>query len=253
MAGAQITLRMHLGREGDDGLAAAERAIELDANLAEAHAAKARALMQQARFDESLLEVEIALRVEPESYDANSAAARWNYLNRRFDDAIRYWEKAAALVESDYMAAGMLVSCYNAIGDREGARRAARRSITRAEKIVAMEPDNGSAMGHGFGALAALGEIERAKEWAERAVLLDPENLNLRYNIACTLVTELNDREGALDLLEPVFEKMRIEAVIWARTDPDLDPIRDHPRFKKMLAAAEARGTRAKPSGTPAG
>ena len=245
MAGAQISLRFHLGREGDDGLAAAERAIELDANLAEAHAAKARVLMQQARFDESLREVEVALRLEPESYDANSAAARWNYLNRRFDDAIRYWEKAAALVESEYMAAGMLVSCYNAIGDREGARRAAQRSVARAERIVAMEPDNGSAMGHGFGALAALGEIERAKEWAERAVLLDPENLNLRYNIACTLAGELGDGEGALDLLEPVFEKMRIEAVIWARTDPDLDRIRDHPRFKKMLAAAEARGAKA--------
>jgi adenylate cyclase len=245
MAGAQISLRFHLGREGDDGLAAAERAIELDANLAEAHAAKARVLMQQANFDESSREVEIALRLEPESYDANSAAARWYYLSRRFDEAIRYWEEAASLVESEYMASGMLVSCYNAVGDREGARRAAQRSLARAEKILAMEPDNGSAMGHAFGALAALGEVDRAKEWAERAVLLDPENLNLRYNIACTLVSMLDDSEGALDILEPLFERMKIEAVHWARTDPDFDPIREHPRFKRMLEKAAARDTKA--------
>jgi len=29
--------------------------------------------------------------------------------------------------------------------------------------------------------------------------------------------------------------------VNWAKVDPDLDPVRDHPRFKAMLAAAEAR------------
>ena len=53
MAGAQGSLRLHHGREGDDGLAAAERAIALDANLAEAHAAKARVLTRNARHDEA--------------------------------------------------------------------------------------------------------------------------------------------------------------------------------------------------------
>jgi hypothetical protein len=33
-------------------------------------------------------------------------------------------------------------------------------------------------------------------------------------------------------------------AIAWlnhAKVDPDLDPLRDHPRFKAMVAAAEAR------------
>ena len=81
----------------------------------------------------------------------------------------------------------------------------------------------------------------RLKEWAGRAMLLDPENLNMRYKFACALVIELHEFDAALDLLEPAFEKLRIEAVNWAKTDPDLDPIRDHPRFKAMLAAADAR------------
>ena len=104
-----------------------------------------------------------------------------------------------------------------------------------------MEPDNGSAMGFAVGALAALGEAERAKEWAERALLLDPDNMNLRYNFACTLITEFHDFEAALDLLEPVLKKWRIEALNWSKTDPDLDLIRAHPRFKAVFAAAEAR------------
>jgi adenylate cyclase len=241
MAVAQMSLRFHLGRAGDDGSAAAERAILLDGNLAEAHSAKARALTQNGRFDEALREIEIALRLDPESYEVNSTAGRYHYVARRFDDAIRYYEKAATLMETDYLAAGLLVSCYKAIGDAEGARRAAKRALARTEKIVALEPDNGSAMSYAVGALAALGEAERAKEWAERALLLDPDNLNLRYNLACTLIIDLHEVEAALDLLGPAFEKLRIEAVNWAKTDPDLDTIRDHPRFKAMLAAAEAR------------
>jgi adenylate cyclase len=241
MATAQLSLRFHLGRESEDGLAAAERAIALDANLAEAHSAKARALMHKGRFDESLREIETGLHLDPDAYDVNSAAGRWNYLRRRFDDAIRYYEKAASLVDTEYLASGILVSCYKAIGDREGERRAARRALERTEKIVAQEPDNGSAMAYAVSALATLGEAERAKEWAERALLLDPGNFNLRYNFACTLVTDLHEYEAALDLLEPVFANLRIEAINWSKTDPDLDPIRDHPRFKAMTAAAEAR------------
>jgi adenylate cyclase len=240
MAGAQMSLRFHLGR-GDDGAAAADRAVALDANLAEAHAAKARALTQNGRLDEAAREVEIALGLDPESYEVNNTAGRHNYVLRRFDEAIRYYEKAVALMETDYLAAGILVSCYQAAGNAEGARRAAQRALARVEKIVAQEPDNGSAMGYGVGALAVLGEVERAKEWAERALLLDPDNLNLRYNFACTLVLELHEYDAALDLLEPAFQSLRIEAVNWAKTDPDLDRIRDHPRFKAMLATAEER------------
>jgi len=249
MAHAQMSLRFHSGRQGDDGLAAAERAIELDPNLAEAHATKGRALTQSGRLDEALREIEIALRLDPESYEACSAAGRWSYRQRRFGDAIRYYEKATALIETEYMAAGILVSCYKAVGDAEGARRAAQRALARTEKIVALEPDNGSAMGYAVGALATLGEAERAKEWAERAMLLDPDNLNMRYNFACTLIVDLHDYEAALDLLESAFEKLRIEAVNSTKMDPDMDPVRDHPRFKAMIAAAEARLGRTESSG----
>ncbi len=96
-------------------------------------------------------------------------------------------------------------------------------------------------MSFGVGALAALGEAERAKQWAERALLLDPDNLNLRYNFACALVLDLHEYDAALDLLEPVYEKLRTDAINWTKNDPDLDAIRDHPRFKAMVKRAEER------------
>lgn len=80
--------------------------------------------------------------------------------------------------------------------------------------------------------LATLCEVERAKEWTERALLLDPDNLNLRYNCASVFVVDLREFDAALDLLEPALKTVGAEAVAWYKTDPDLDLIRDHPRFK---------------------
>jgi len=61
----------------------------------------------------------------------------------------------------------------------------------------------------------------------------------MRYNFACGLVADLHGYAAALDLLETILPTMRADTVSWAKSDPDLDPIRDHPRVQSMLAAAK--------------
>ena len=173
--------------------------------------------------------------------------ARWSHAKRDFPRAIARFEKAVSILESDYYAAGMLPGCYLANGDADAANFAAQRALLRCEKAVAAEPDNGSAMGFLVTALATLGERERVFEWIERATLLDPDNLNMRYNFACMMITSLQDKERALELLAPLFEIFRADSLNWMRTDPDMDPLRDDPRFRAMFAAAEARLAREQP------
>jgi adenylate cyclase len=96
-------------------------------------------------------------------------------------------------------------------------------------------------MAYGAVALAVLGEAERAKDWIDRALLIDPDNMNARYNFACIMTTYLKDSDAALKLLGPVFETLAIGFLNHAKADPDLDPLRDDPRFKAMIAAAETR------------
>jgi adenylate cyclase len=90
--------------------------------------------------------------------------------------------------------------------------------------------------------LATLGQRERAREWIDRALLVDPDNLQMRYNFACTLCAHLQDPDGAIELLTSVLTKdpggVNLEQ---ARTDPDFDPIRQDPRFQALMAETEAR------------
>jgi adenylate cyclase len=234
-------LRFARGQPGDDGLAAAEQALALDPTLAEPHAVRATVLHARGKDTQAHEEIELALRMDPESDSVNGTAALISYDERRFEDAIRYYRKLASLAETQFGATGMLISANLALGDRRAAEDAARMTLERTEKALAKDRNNGNAMGFAVSALATLGEVERAKEWMERAILLHPDNNLMRYNFACSLCTELGDTEAALAMLGPVFPKASISLLAAAKTDPDLDPIRNDPRFKAMVAAADAR------------
>ena len=75
MALGQMALRFDHGGREDGGLAAAERALALDANLAEAHAVKASYFGENGQHDEASAEIDIALRLDPESHEVNTSAA----------------------------------------------------------------------------------------------------------------------------------------------------------------------------------
>jgi adenylate cyclase len=253
MAIGQMILRFVHGRRGDDGLVPAERALALEANLAEAHAVKARILSQHGRHDEAAAEIDVALRLDPESYEVNRSAAYLRFRQQRLDEAIRYYEKSMTLMETDLNSGSMLLTCYMAVANTQAARRVAQITLSRTEKTLAQDPNNGAAMAYGANALAALGEAERAKDWMNRALLIDPDNMNARYNFACVMTTHLKESDAALKLLGPVFETLAIGFLNHAKADPDLDPLRDDPRFKAMVAAAETRLAAANDGGSAPG
>jgi adenylate cyclase len=243
----QVNLRYMHGQSGDGGEAALERALALNPDLAEARAIKARMLQDAGRKDDAEAEIAVALRLAPESFEVNYRAGHIYYTQGRLAESVTYFEKAVALSETDIRTPPMLISCYVALGDAENARRIATIALARAEKAVAQDRSNGQALGAGVDALAALGESDRAKDWMRRALLIDPDNLLMRYNFACTLATSLGDPEAALGMLGPVLERDAGRLVKDAPNDPDFAGLREDPRFQAMTAAAWARLADTKP------
>jgi adenylate cyclase len=253
LAIAQANMRYSFGKQDEDGLVEAERALSLDPGIAEAHCVIARNLFESGRIAEADKEIDVALSLDPDSWEVNREAARILYRQGRMTEAARYFQKAVDIIETDYHAWGMLASAYHALGDQAGVERAAENMVSQSERVLAEDPSNASALGIGAGGLAILGQIERAKEWIERALLIEPENRNMQYNFACVTAVYLDDSEAAMDLLGPVLESITVSLYRNVLIDPDLDSLRELPRFRKMVAAAARRlGVEPEIAATPA-
>ena len=237
MALAQTNLWFSFNREGEreKALIAAERALVIDPDLAEAHCVKARHLFEDQHIEESDAEIHRALELDPESWEVNREAARILYRQRRIPEATKYFEKAVSIFETDFHAWGMLASCYEALGDREGLERAAKNMVSQAEAVLAEDPSNAAALGMAAGGLAIMGERQRTHDWIERALMIDPDNLNMRYNFACVVALHLRAFDEAMDLLESVVDGITPSLFRNVLIDPDLDCLRDLPRFQAMV------------------
>ena len=75
-----------------------------------------------------------------------------------------------------------------------------------------------------------IGQPDRALDWARRAIAIDPSDPATLYNVAC-FYAQAGRTEDALDCLEN-----GVTSRSWLQNDPELDPIREQPRFKALLA-----------------
>ena len=225
----------------DDGFAAAHTALTIDPTIAEAHCAMVRRLEDQQNYAEADKRIEEALRLDPASWEVIKEAARIRMRQGRLEDAAELLEKAVAVMESDVQSWARLVTLFHALGDNAAMRIAAEATVKQAEAALACDPSNGSAMSFGALGCAALGQADRAREWMERALLVDAENSNMRYNFACTHAAFLGDQEEALSLLDRSFATASAFDISLAITDPDLASLRNDPRFEAMLARAKER------------
>jgi serine/threonine protein kinase/Flp pilus assembly protein TadD len=214
---------------------ASRKAVETDPESAEAHAARGLVLSLSNKYEEAEKEFEAALRLDPKLFDGYYFYGRACFQQGKLEEAARLFEQASQVHPEDYQAPILVSAAYMGLKRTAEAMNAHRRGVRLAEKHLELHPDDVRALCLGATSLVPLGEHDRAAEWAGRALAIDPEEPAVLYNVACVYALESRFEE-ALDCLEKAIQH-GYRHKEWIEHDSDMDPIRNHPRFQKLLEA----------------
>jgi len=214
--------------------AASRKALELDPELAEAHAAGGLAFALKKDFVQAQREFEAAIRLDPKLYEAYYFYARTSFQSGDLAKAAALYEQAARLNPDDYQAVSLLVPVYHGLGRPAEAAATEKRALLLVEKHTENHPDDPRALYLGAGILARIGDHAKSYDWARRALAIDPEETSILYNVACVYAL-LGKTEDALQCLGKVMEHGTFFKN-WAAKDSDLDSLRFDPRFHALLS-----------------
>jgi tetratricopeptide (TPR) repeat protein len=233
-------LYMNAGRRPEDleqADAASRKALELEPELAEAHASQGVTLSLRGRHEEAEKAFETAIRLNPQLFEAHYFYARDAFTRGDLEKAIRQYEEAIRIRPEDYQSPLLVGQSFEDLGRLDEARAVRRRGVRVAEEHLRLHPDDARALYMGANGLVALGETARGLEWADRALALDPDDPMLLYNIAC-IRAMAGAADAALDCLErSVAAGLRNKG--WLEHDSNLDSIRPHPRFQALMAGLD--------------
>jgi tetratricopeptide (TPR) repeat protein len=252
--------------------AAADRALEIDPSLAEAHASRAmvtyryewnfpeaerefraaielspgyaaahqwygECLTAMERYDESLAELQRTLELDPLSPISNAVLAGMHFFARHYDLAIEQSAKSLDLDPNFWpalMFRGMAFEQKKEYAQAEEALAMGLEVSRRSSMLLA-------AMGHAY---ATAGKSEDAKKILGE-LCSTPRYVAPVY--PALVAAGLGDQTFALDELERAITE-RSGWLVFLRVDPRFDPLRSDPRFALILEHMTQAGHTARDS-----
>lgn len=212
---------------------ASRLALELDPNLAQAHASRGLALSLSKRYEEAENAFETAIRLDSNLFEAYYFYARDSLAQGKLEKAVTSFEAACRVRPEDFQSPALLAQAYVGLGRREEAIKAKWRALDLIEDHLERNPEDARALYLGASGLIELGKKEQGLDWARRALALGPEDPLILYNVAC-VYSHADLLDSALDCLEKSVAK-GMAHMEWIEHDTDLDPLRNNPRFKTLL------------------
>jgi eukaryotic-like serine/threonine-protein kinase len=198
-----------------------KRALELDPNYATAHHWYGNTLLTSVgRFDEAIKEGKKAVELDPFSLIINADLGGTLMLARRYDEAIAQLRATIGLDTNFPYAHQMLGATLYHKGDIEAA-------LAEFEKVRTLN-DNCDLLAWLGCAYARLGKTGEAIEMLRQ--LNDCANKSYARNLDYAIIyIGLSQKDVAIDYLEKAPDN-------WLKIDPILDPLRNEPRFQKLVA-----------------
>ncbi|MBS1708165.1 MAG: tetratricopeptide repeat protein, partial [Armatimonadetes bacterium] len=212
--------------------AAADRAVELDPELAESQLALANICALEGKLAEAESHLERANTLDPRSFEVQHFWATFCVNHGRTRESCDHFLRAAEIRADDYQSLLLAGERLLSLGDPR-AKAVLEEGIARVRRRLSYDPSDARAYALGNGALAKLGQVDEARAFAERAHALDQSSTTL-YNLAC-FYSDQGDKDKAIAMLEEAFDK-GLRNTQWINNDPDMDPIRDDPRVQALMA-----------------
>ncbi len=233
VCGMQFELHGRDPRWIEKGLAAANRAFELDPQLPEALAARARIFLVQQSYDQA---IKFAYKAIERQRNCDGA---WDVLGRALFTADR-WKEAAEVADRAIEASGDDYNVYipylnslSAMGETERANMLRQRMSSVLEQQVDMVPEDVRARILLATNYAYFGNKNGAAQQLEKAVAMRPNDPNILYNAACSYGL-LEMKVEALAMLKRAAET-GFSDMEWVSRDTDLACLRDDPEFERLI------------------
>lgn len=219
------------------GLAACERALKIDPQLAEGLAGRAIILYSQGKYDEAINYARRAILRKPDCEGAYYALGRALFQADRLEEAAEIAEPALKASGDDYNVYIPYLNALKRLGQKEAAIRVRLMAVRILQRQLELVPEDVRARILLAGDHAELGNDGEAIQELKRAVALRPDDPNVLYNAACTFAI-LGKKVEALDHLKKAWEAGYVN-LEWASRDPDLACLQDDPEFRRLIGSGE--------------
>ena len=204
-----------------------KRALELDPNGADTHLFYAHLLSNTGRHAEALAEVKRARELDPLNLRTNALEGQFLIHAGRADEALARLQKTFEMAPNYYFAHFFAASAYIEKGMFPEA-------IAEAQKARELSgPTNSHPMGFLGYALAKSGKQAEARALLEELLKRSTERYVSPYNIAL-IYNGLGERDNTFAWLERGYEK-RDQRMVFLKVEPKWNNLRADPRFQDLL------------------
>ena len=205
-----------------------ERAIQLNPNYATAHQwFGAQALLLSGDFDRAIAEGKRAVELDPLSLIINANLGIEYFAARRYDEAIEQLLKTIEIDPRFYYAHWILGEAL----EMKGQLPEALKEYKKAAEL----DDDPAMLGFIAEVSAKIGRRDEALKILGQLQQLASQRYVSDYTFALVHLA-LGENEKAIAWLERAYEHRAGPDVMFIKLDPMLNPLRGHPQFERLVA-----------------
>jgi serine/threonine protein kinase/Tfp pilus assembly protein PilF len=199
------------------------RALELNPNLSLAHFYYGQYFSSQGRLDDAIAEHKRALELDPASQLMNQALCGMYYSSREYDKSIQQCRKVVEMFPDVSMPHDTISGDYTQKKIYEKALQEYQRSL-----ILQGETELSAAMGKAFAAGEWVGVLRKRVEVSQKH---DTSDYDPAFVAEC--YAALDEKDKAFLWLEKAYDEH--SSLLFIKVEPDFDNIRSDPRYSDLL------------------